>query len=347
MSLLTTNPIDNFELNKSTDISCKEDDIIGTKLMSGVSFTSTNNKIKINSAKCSNLKLGNDIMNLKKGAMLNELCDCESVDQVDNNYSCPNNTYLRSYFPNTGKILCCSPCNSSNNLMVKNNARYCKNIYTRANNINNQCPQNSLITGFKSVGKDIVVNCCKPFESGQLVDQQNALNQECKSMGLDSCSASNIQELKNNCKKLGLIDCNKTNIENLQKKCDSYGMKYFDLNQQKYINSDSYLDCYINNFSKMDEICKNNSIDNCNWYNLSNSKLKTLQLSTNNINNLEKIQNQLNNNYLNNQNMFEEELVILNNKLSKKQQIFWIVLGCFSIILIIIIVIIIINWLQR
>jgi len=282
MSFETSNTADNFKINVTGDISCKNEESIGGKIISGITIDATDaNNIKIKSAQCSDIRLKDNIADLPKGTVLNNICDCELVDGLNGVVNCPDNKFLRTYYPAIKKGLCCSPCTSDSKLKSQYVKQNC-NFIPRVGNENiMKCPDNTYMQNISIGGKVPSIECCYPTPAGEIFDKDKQQKNECKQYGLKSCSSDDIVKLKDACKLYGLAQCTADNLDKLQQRCNQYEMRYMDYKTNKYVHAESPIVCYNDNFNKIDEKCRKNNIKVCNVPNAYDYDNKIRELSNN------------------------------------------------------------------
>ena len=137
------------------------------------------------------------------------------------------------------------------------------------------CPKNKFVnTKYPLIDK---VLCCSPCKVKPPLSKD--LAEKCSKYGLRECSEENVEGLESDLKKYGLEEQTGESIRNFYNKCDRYGLKYYDRINNRMKNSDSYLECSVDNFNKMDNICKNDGIPQgqCNWYNVHGKNISDLK----------------------------------------------------------------------
>jgi hypothetical protein len=288
MNFESTYNVNNTDLNFSTDISCKGVENSGGKIISGFAFEKDNNaKYNIKTSNCANLKLATNVGDIKKGVVLDEVCDCEIVSINNNILTCPKNKFIKTYFPTLNKISCCSPCTNNGTIKTEFNDDKCQDVLINPTTHIAMCPKDMFVS--KIDLQNSKISCCPPVIGGSYGQEIMKINEKCKQMGIDNniCmndSSNIVKRLEETCKKYGIKDedCKYNNIINFEKKCDTYGMKYTSIDGGQVKNPSSYLECHKNNFDDLDRFCTQNSITPCNWENIqiwkdnSNSNIKNL-----------------------------------------------------------------------
>ena len=332
---ISSNIVNSNKLNISSDISCKNNNGSGGRLWSGAQILRDDKGTpKIEYAQCGSINIEEDIYNLKKGTMLDNTCDCEMIDEKQGEMACPNGKYLSTYYPLLKKASCCSSCTPDGKVKTSFKPDDCSIVFKDKNDKDISCPPNKFLRLLSVNQNNAKLDCCSPKLEGEQVEKHNILGEECKKMGLDrkSCTDENFANLKNKCKEygIGIENCKVDEVLRVEQKCNVYGMKYFDSKDNKYKNTDSYLTCHADNFDKLDNYCKENSLNTCNFYNVRQSPITDVKVIKNDINNIDKIQD-----------IYEKKLDNLENTyvgqiFRYKPFVIMLSVLCFSIIMILI-----------
>ena len=256
MALKATDEKKNSNLNFSNYFSCHNEGGVGGRVWNGAVINNDPKvKNKYESIKCSGLTLDKE--------PLNNICNCEILDQQGTRLKCPDNKFLRSYNPQLRKFMCCQPCSADGKILLEASNR-CTNSVKSKDEKNITCPKKTFLNEISIAPSGTKIKCCTPALIGELKD----LNQECRTMGLESdkCTHNALQELKTYCTMYGVEPCSLKNLQASEENCNNYGMKYFDRETKTYINTDSQLDCHAGNSQKLDKMCKDYGIQNrCTW----------------------------------------------------------------------------------
>src|SRR5690606_1081986 len=134
----------------------------------------------------------------------------------------------------------------------------CSFVFKNRTDKDQSCPNNTFLKSISITPTNTKLECCYPNFEGEAVKEAKEVNDECTTMGLDKdkCTVDQMKDMKNRCREYGTgPGCNLNSLQNLEKQCDSYGMRYFDSNENKYKNTDSYMVCHKDNFEKLDNYC--------------------------------------------------------------------------------------------
>jgi hypothetical protein len=90
------------------------------------------------------------------------------------------------------------------------------------------------------------------------------------------CNETNMTSLKDKCALYDIAParCTDDNVKNVEKNCATHELKYYDSNLGMYVNSNSPFYCH-SDLSGMDNYCKTNGINECNFTNMSKSIAQT------------------------------------------------------------------------
>lgn len=288
----TTPSVNSRDLNFSSDISCRDVETAGGKISTGFSFQQNNktNTFSIKDANCANLTLGSDMGNLKKGTILSDVCDCEIASINNGAITCPNNKFIKSYYPSSNKVSCCSPCTSNAEIKTAYSTPNCNDVNVDGTTYLAMCPINQFANGIDFTNSK--VKCCKPSASGNLGLSTVDMTNQCKNLGITgTCNEKTINQYEKVCNDLGIKNCNYTNIMNTENICNNYGMKYYDVDTNLLMNPESYLVCNENNFADVDKFCKEKNITPCNWQNIQAWKQNTIDQLAEDVENIDTLQN--------------------------------------------------------
>ena len=340
MAKIPTSPdiVDSNKLNTSNDITCKGVGDPGGKIWTGFQVTKNDKgEFIYDLAKCGNVRLNNNINELKKNTSLDNICECELIDAEPGYINCPAGKFINTYYPITKKVSCCKPCTFDNKIKATNDSKTCLNIYKTKNDTNLTCPSDQYLKGFSLTPNTTKLDCCHIKLEGSAVEKQKILDENCKKMGLtnEKCNKENLNNMTKLCKLYGINECNEESLKNIEDKCNLYGMKYYDTKENKFKNTDSYITCHVDNFTKLDNSCKNDGIKECNFYNIKQKQINDINNLKQDISSINKIENE-----------FEKELINLKNIGSqyKLPIIIFAVIICLLIIGLIIFIIIKKKW---
>jgi|688.fasta_scaffold182766_2 hypothetical protein len=309
--IISSNTVENNKLNHE-EWSCTDVVNPNGRVWSGVGYNNTKN------LQCSNIQLEQDLYDVKKGTQIDNYCDCEIINTTSNGFKCPSGKYISAIYPKSGKASCCNVCDVDKKIKTYYDDSDCSVVVNNGSNPNNKsimCSPNSFITSVKELRPGVEVGCCKPkFKSTNqsiqnpppvqpaqtptplpVQPQQNAsslLNDQCKKYNItqDNCNENNIKSLQDRCKEYGIDNCNNDELRKIEQQCNGYGMRYFDSIDNRYKNTDSYINCHVDNFQKLDQTCKDNSLDTCNFYNINRNQQDGLNEIKTNIVTIDKIQ---------------------------------------------------------
>ena len=275
----STGTFNSNPLTKAGDLTC------GNSLMTGINISTSNNSAAaIGSAQCGTITLSDDIYNLKKGTKLNNLCQCEDVTgRPGQDLTCPTGKFISTYYPLLNKVTCCKSCSPDNLSQTTYTDPDCTTIFKNKGDPNQSCPANHFLKSISVTPANTKLVCCPPSLSGSFVEKADQLQSDCDLLGInkDKCTAEFLNEVKHRCQEYGIPanTCNLSSLQKLEGKCNQYGMRYFDINANKYKNTDSYVTCHNDNFSKLDKDCKTKNIGpkSCNFYNIKDKPIKDLQ----------------------------------------------------------------------
>lgn len=207
---------------------------------------------------------------------LNNVCDCEIVSEVNGDMHCPPGKFMTDYNSTTKKATCCLLCDNNKTTKGTYDPKDCNFIFKDKSVANVACPDNTFLNSITVNSNNSKLSCCKPNINSPPQQEQPQ-------------TTTNINTDK--CKKYGLETCSDELIKSTENKCAAYGMRYLDSIDNKYKNTDSYMDCHVDNFVKLDATCKDNSIAQCNFYNLKNKQSNDINTIKNNIEKIDAIQN--------------------------------------------------------
>jgi hypothetical protein len=301
MSLkFATNRYPGNKINTTGELVCNNGVLTGLNTSVG-----KNNALVIDSANCGNIKLEDDIYNLKKGSLVNKLCECETVTGTNGVVSCPNGKFINTLYPLVNKAVCCRTCSPDEKTKTTYTQKKCSIVFKDRSDKNQTCPNGTFLKSISINSSNTKMECCYPEFEGEV-----EMDDECGALGLnkDKCNVDQMKELKHRCKEYGANNCNVNSLKNLENKCDSYGMRYFNSDENKYKNTDSYMTCHKDNFEKLDKYCESNNIENCNFYEIKDKHVKDLQVDVSNIDGI--------------QDSFENKLKIIPNTFTAKLFIF-------------------------
>lgn len=324
-------------LNKETDISCKNQDGSGGRIWSGFKYGRDETGYKIEHAKCSNMKLEENVYNLQKGTELSNACDCEMIEGKNGSIECPNDKFLNTYYPLLKKGSCCKPCTSDGKVKVTLDQKNCFPVVKGKDDVEASCPDKLFMKNMNFIGGTAKIECCATKFEGENVEKHNVVDDECTKMKIpkELCSNEFMNTLKNKCKEYGIAECDYETVRNVESKCNSYGMRYFDTLENRYKNTDSSVNCHVDNFNKLDDQCTRNEVKSCSVYNLRDGQTDNVISLKKDITNIDKIQG-----------AYEEKLGTVENSLINKlftSKTFVIISSMLCIMLISIIVYFIIN----
>ena len=285
MSFVSTDVVDNFKINVSGDISCKDEGTGNGGIISSLFLEQDNGpNYKIKSAKCSILKIDNDIDDYKKDTKLNNVCDCEVVDEKAGFITCPDNKFVRTYYPALKKGLCCSPCSFDSLLKTQFTQTKCQQVIKTSDEM--KCPPGTYVRKISTNKTAPSIECCYPTP----LEISKGNEEECKKYGFTTCSNRDIKKLREKCKTFGITDCNVINVDAVMNKCKAYGQRYYDDKEKKYINTDSPIECHVDNFEKLDEKCKQHGITECTVQNLNSKVIDGINSDIQKINTVQEAQ---------------------------------------------------------
>lgn len=289
----TSDIVNSNTLNKETDISCKNQDGSGGRILSGFKYGRDDTGYKIELAKCSSVKIDENIFGLQKGTEFSKTCDCEMVEAQNGSVTCPNEKFLNTYYPLLKKGSCCKPCNNEGKIKVSVDEKNCFPVVKSESDNDASCPDKLFMKNINFTNGTAKIECCAAKFEGDIVEKQNVANDECSKMKIpkELCSNEFMNTLKNKCKEYGIADCNYDAVRNIESKCNSYGMRYFDTLENKYKNTDSSMNCHADNFLKLDNQCTKNNVNSCSVYNLRDSQSNDVQSLKKDISNIDTIQN--------------------------------------------------------
>jgi hypothetical protein len=283
--------VDSNKLNSNKDFSCKNDWNSEDRIWTGFQFQRNDkNEPVYEFIKCGNVKLENDFNEFKKDSLISKACDCELVDSTNGTIECPNGKFINTYNPSTKKTLCCKLCTTDNSLMVTNEPSGCASSYNSKNETNLSCPKNQFLKGVAITPNTSKIECCQVKLEGDNLNKYKQLEEDCKKMGIDKCEIDKVNDMKKYCKMYGISDCSKTTLQNVENKCGLYGMRYYDTSDNKFKNTDSYIDCHTDNFNKMDALCKNSDVTTCSFYNLRQKHVNDINNLKKDIENIDKVE---------------------------------------------------------
>lgn len=260
--------------------------------MSGLNNNVSKDAVVLESANCGAITLNEDIYNLKKGTVLSNLCECEDVTGVPGKtLSCPSGKFINTFYPLLNKVTCCKNCSEDNTAKTSYDDKHCSVVFKDSTAVNQSCPTNNFLKSVTITQANTKLECCAPTLTGTVVQKANQLDDSCEALGIskDKCNADFVNEVKSRCKEYGTEFCNLTNLQNVEGKCNTYGMRYYDINENKYKNTDSYMSCHNDNFPKLDSYChdKGMSQEQCNFYNIKDKPINDLQHDIINIDAIE------------------------------------------------------------
>lgn len=275
MVVSNSESIPNNNLNLNNYISCEEEGMMGSKLLDSVYTMSTgtanNNRYTLSSGTCSNILYSPDETTTP---MSNNLCGCNIVNMDNRKIKCPPNTFLRKILPQNKKGVCCKPC--MDNYNISTDSRICRPI-TKSTSNKMVCPDSSYITGIDMNLKDPMITCCKPkvtkIQTEVEAEQQDDLQNLCANVGLnENCNQSDLDKVTNFCTTLGVTPCKIQDLDTIEEKCGNYGMRYYSRKDDKYMNTDSPIECHNSNFEKLDTMCEKYGLDICSVYGIQDYK---------------------------------------------------------------------------
>ena len=290
---ISSNIVNSNALNVNSDISCKNGNGSGGRAWTGAEITRTGNGTpKIGYAKCGSISIEEDIYNLKKGTLLDNTCDCEMIVEKQGELLCPPGKFLNTYYPLLKKASCCTTCTDDGKAKTSFGYDKCSFTFKTKNDTDLSCPPNKFLNSLSINQNNAKLNCCSPTLKGENIEKHVVNNEECKKVGIDQnlCNDDNLKDLKHKCKEYGIANCTQEEILKVEEKCNVYGMRYFDSANNKYKNTDSYLNCHVDNFDKLDNYCKENSMGTCNFYNMRQTPSSDINSIKNDIENIDKIQ---------------------------------------------------------
>lgn len=273
--MVSSDVVNSNNLNQEkTNITCKNQDNTSGRVWSGFKF----NNNKIEHAKCGNLKLNSNVHNIPKGTELTRTCDCEMTAPKNGSVTCPNGKFLSTYYPDLKKGLCCSPCTVDGSVKAVVDEKNCYPVIKSKNIKDVSCPSQMFIRSGSVTKTGSMLSCCGTKLKGSPVDIQESLNHQCDKMKIprELCSNNLMNKLEGKCTEYGITDCNYENVRNTENKCNSYGMRYFDTIENKYKNTDSSIQCHVDNFDKLDKECNQNNVQQCNVYNIKEQQANNI-----------------------------------------------------------------------
>ncbi|QKF94226.1 hypothetical protein QKU48_gp0768 [Fadolivirus algeromassiliense] len=279
-------------LNKEKDPSCKNQDGSGGRIWSGFKYGRDETGYRLEHAKCSNLKLEENVYDLQKGTEFQKVCDCEMVEGKNGSIECPNDKFLGTYYPLLNKGSCCKPCNNDGKVKVSIDQKNCFPVVKGKDDTEISCPDKLFMKNMNFVDGTAKIECCAPKFEGETVEKQNIVIDDCTKMKIpkELCSNEFMNTLKTKCKEYGITECDYETVRNVESKCNSYGMRYFDTLENKYKNTDSPIICHVDNFNKLDGQCVKGNVSSCSVYNLMDNQSKDVVGLKKDITNIDKIQ---------------------------------------------------------
>jgi hypothetical protein len=191
---------------------------------------------------------------------MNNLCKCTIIDIPNGtqpeNMTCPNGQLVSTHYPLLNKIECCTECNVN---PVK---------YT----VPDGCDFN------KQFIPDLSMFYENPYFNTERVNTNKELDNTCLNSMVNNqlCNETIMTSVKDKCTLYDIApaQCNEENIKNVEQKCATHELKYYDSNLGMYVNSNSPFYCH-NDLSGMDNYCKENGINSCNFTNMTKTMAQT------------------------------------------------------------------------
>lgn len=312
MSFAITSNTTNSNKSNNGAISCKGNTGLIGGIWSGFELSqNVSGTPQMEYAKCSNVSLQNDIYNLKKGSLLDNTCECEIVAETNGEITCPAGKYITTYNSTTKKGICCELCSSDNKVKTSYRPTDCSIAFKEKNIHDVSCPNNTFLKSINVNQNNSKITCCRanlqegstqennllpkasteahnlPLKVSTETNNSPKVSTETNNLPTVSSETNNMNT--NKCKEYGLSVCTSEAINLAETKCNQYGMKYYDSTDNKYKNTDSYLGCHIDNFGKLDEMCKQNSVTPCNFYGIRQQSWNDITTIKNDISKIDAI----------------------------------------------------------
>lgn len=291
------------KLNVSGDISCRDINNSGGRILAGVQIERTKDgKPGFLYGSCATVRPKKKIYKMREDQYLDQYCDCQLVDVENGRATCPNGTALSTYYPLLNKASCCSPCFDGGKIKASFPSTNCQMITKDVKENDISCPAGQYAKSFEINNLLSKIECCTPDMTGEYLEKHNQLMNSCKLMGMaeeemmEECDPVEVEKLKSDCNKYGILEteCTKNKVLDVQAKCDQYGMRYWDPPTNSYKNPDSYINCHQGNFQKMDDECARKDIKVCNFENLKGYNYESLKELKNKLLNMDNIKKFIN-----------------------------------------------------
>lgn len=229
---------------------------------------------KVDKVGCRSIKTTADIYDVKSDTQLNNTCNCELIDNTGASFICPEGKFARTLYPLIGKTLCCALC-SDDKIHTDYKHMDCTTVNKGTGNVNVSCPVKSLVRGVELNRDNVNVTCCFPRANSSLIQKDSNMKKRCEALGLQECNPSAVEQIEKECLQLGIADCNLTHLNNVKTKCDQYKMRY--IQDGKTHNPDSHYECHHDNVPKMDNLCNELGVTECNWQNIESKRMESLK----------------------------------------------------------------------
>jgi len=233
----------------------------------GFQFTrGQNNSLSYSTAKYGNIKLAN-------GELVNNISDCEYIEPKNGTLECPDGKFIAGYDQVNNKFMCCKISTSD---QIYANPVNCESFYHPKEVTDLKCPDNKFLRRFVITPNTSMIECC-------------AIN-------VDRSPVT--KEIMGLCKTYGVNNCTKDSLKNTTDMCQKFGMRYYDVDEMRYKNTDSYMNCHVDNFDKLQDNCKKKGLQECSFYNLKNKDDHDLENVKESIISIDQIEGRLEKSFL-------------------------------------------------
>lgn len=208
-------------------------------------------------------------------------CSVTFKNKGVNDISCPPGTLLKEVNVNSNntKMTCCSP-----KLQQETSQETIKHSSQEASHLHQEFGHNLHQEMNKNLHQEMNNNVSQELAYKTPIQEENVYK-----LQPTQAETAAQAEINKKCKKYGLDSCTADTINATEAKCNTYGMRYYDSTANKYQNTDSYLKCHNDNFDKLDNFCKQNNLQTCNFYTSRQQPLNNISQIQTDVGTLDKI----------------------------------------------------------
>ena len=207
----------------------------------------------ITASSCADVIINKALEDFPVGTSLDQNCACEITNLDEGTAECPDNKFIKTYYPEEKKVKCCSAC--TGDLKTEYDKKNCSDVIVKINKrdpdaiTSVQCPANNFMKSFNVTENTVKINCCYPEIGGNYAAKLKLQQNKCSNLGITDCTRENLKNYEDFCKRYGLKECSKDNIIHFKDKCNDAKLSYINTDNTT-VNPESEKVCHSNIINK-------------------------------------------------------------------------------------------------